>query len=575
MTKRQDISELVSRAQEGNRESLGVLSAHVRQRVFVYLYRMTLDYHLAEDLVQETVLYMIESLPRLNTTSSLSLWAWIYRSAWGKFQHYLRPQGHQRIVQRTVVDHEALLQLTDDTEESALEQAERAELFEAICKSLGTLQTKHRNVLVLRCFELLSHAEIASIMGCSELKSRVLFFHAKHALKRHLHNRGYGRRYFVKGLSLFGLITGMHAKSASAAITVTSSLVKTETIAAAIGAVIAKLGVMKTAVITIVLVAGTIFVCSSDADKPTEATVNPAAGRGANAFAMPEVIGDAGISDLLPKKSDAGPVLPDPCGVGLYRAAGTLPVEQTGRSWSAAPVGMAQPAVQADLLADPNEIRTRVKSFDGLEKAIQDVGAGSAGEQRYWEQTRYDNRTLLARAVHKQVAEELALVRKVAVEEKATKTTEAVDTLVAKRKARYGKVNKELLQQRREASAGQSSRAGDRTRASTRSPGRGYSSGYDHSSSRVQESQDRDTQEEIRQWTRATVDDKRDLARATHDQICGEIALIRGVAAEEEARKTTAAIDGLLLARKERLDAFMNKGSAQRKNMQSGRRRRR
>ncbi|UCF17748.1 MAG: hypothetical protein JSW59_09845, partial [Phycisphaerales bacterium] len=106
MTRAHDISELVSRAQKGDRESLGVLSARVRRRVFVYLYRMTLDYHLAEDLVQETVLYMIKSLPRLETTSSLSLWAWIYRSAWGIFQHYIRPQGHQRIVQKTVVDHE-------------------------------------------------------------------------------------------------------------------------------------------------------------------------------------------------------------------------------------------------------------------------------------------------------------------------------------------------------------------------------------------------------------------------------------------------------------------------------------
>ena len=172
MTQTHDISELVSRAQKGNRESLGVLSAHVRQRVFVYLYRLTLDYHLAQDLAQETVLYMIESLPRLKTTSSSSLWAWIYRSAWGKFQHHLRPQGHQRIVQKTIVDHEALMQLTDQTRENTLEQVERSELFEAICKSLNMLEKKHRNVLILRSFELLSYAEIASVIGGSEHQAR-------------------------------------------------------------------------------------------------------------------------------------------------------------------------------------------------------------------------------------------------------------------------------------------------------------------------------------------------------------------------------------------------------------------
>ena len=270
MTITHDVSELVGRAQKGNRECLGVLSTHVRQRVFVYLYRMTLDYHLAQDLAQETVLYMIQALPRLKTTSSSSLWAWIYRSAWGIFQHHLRPQGHQRIVQKTIVDHETLLQLTDETKGSALEQAERSELFEAISKSLGTLETRHRNVLILRCFERLSYAEIASIMGGTELKARVLFFHAKHALKRRLHNRGYGRQYFLTSLSLFGVITGMRTKSATAAITVTSNLLKTGTMATVIGAVSTQLGFMTAAVITIGLVGGTLHVCSSGADTPTE-----------------------------------------------------------------------------------------------------------------------------------------------------------------------------------------------------------------------------------------------------------------------------------------------------------------
>jgi len=270
MTKTHDVSELVSRAQKGNRESLGVLSAHVRQRVFVYLYRMTLDYHLAQDLAQETVLYMIESLPRLRTASSSSLWAWVYRSAWGKFQHHLRPQGHQRIIQKTIVDHEALLQMTDETKDSALEQAERSELFEAICKSLGALETRYRNVLTLRCFDLLSYAEIASVMGGSELQARVLFFRAKHALKRHLHNRGFRRQYFLTGLSLFGVVTGMRTKSASAAVTVTSDLLKTGSLAATIGAATTKLGLTTAAIVAMGLTAGTLHVCGSGADMPAE-----------------------------------------------------------------------------------------------------------------------------------------------------------------------------------------------------------------------------------------------------------------------------------------------------------------
>ena len=271
MKKIHDVSELVSRAKKGDRESLGQLSAHVRQKVFVYLYRMTLDYHLAQDLAQETVLYMIESLPRLKTANSSSIWAWIYRSAWGKFQHTLRPQGHQRIVQKTIVDHDALMQLTDQTKENALEHAERSELFDAICTSLDELEKRHRNVLVLRCFELLSYAEIATVMGSSELQARLLFFRAKHALKRHLQNRGYGRKYFLTSLTLFGLITGMRAKSASAAVTVTANMVKTGALATTIGAVTTKMGLAATALVTIGLVAGSVHVYNSHTETSAQA----------------------------------------------------------------------------------------------------------------------------------------------------------------------------------------------------------------------------------------------------------------------------------------------------------------
>lgn len=361
MTRTHDISELVRRAQKGDRQSLGVLSTRVRRRVFVYLYRMTLDYHLAEDLVQETVLYMIESLQRLKTTSSSSLWAWIYRSAWGIFRHYIRPQGHQRVIHQTVVNHEALLQLMDYTEDDPLEQAEQSELFEAICKSLATLQARHRNVLVLRCFEQLSHAEIGSVMGCSEVKARVLFFHAKHALKRRLHNRGYGRRYFLTSLSLFGLITGTPAKSASAAITVTSSLSKTGTIATMIAAITAKLGLIRTAVVAIGLIVGTLHVCSSDADVPAESTVDSMVRGGESVISMADKMGNTEIGDLLLGEGGADPAVPDPCDFDPNKSDGTR-------------ARTARQTAQLDRHADPSEIEARIERFDDLEGELENAG---------------------------------------------------------------------------------------------------------------------------------------------------------------------------------------------------------
>jgi hypothetical protein len=70
---------------------------------------------------------------------------------------------------------------------------------------------------------------------------------------------------------------------------------------------------------------------------------------------------------------------------------------------------------------------------------------------------------------------------------------------------------------------------------------------------------DREAENETRQWLQASFDDKSDLAGAVNDQIQLEVIAIRDVAVEEKAKKTTAAIDGMLLARKMRHDAYLLK----------------
>jgi hypothetical protein len=321
------------------------------------------------------------------------------------------------------------------------------------------------------------------------------------------------------------------------------------------------------------------------------ADVNITTGRGENAFSLAKkkrnADGNTEIVDLLGKNGATDPVITDVYGDEYYGGEGILPGGPGGITRGGVTRSVAQAPVQVDLLADPNEITARIKTFDGLEKAIVDLATKSSTELRYWGQSRYDNRTSLARAVQKQVEAELALVRKTAVEEKAEKTAEAIDALVKRKQDRHKKVNRELLQQRREMSQAQSSQAGARggRRTSGRSSRGGrYSSGsqasggaqgdgaYDDGGAygpgtretsrygrpaRPAEQLDRETQDEIRLWLQATMDNKPDLAKSIHPIIHAEIAGIRQVAAEEEAKKTTAAIDGILLARQVRFDVYI------------------
>ena len=79
---------------------------------------------------------------------------------------------------------------------------------------------------------------------------------------------------------------------------------------------------------------------------------------------------------------------------------------------------------------------------------------------------------------------------------------------------------------------------------------------------------DRETENEISQWLQADIEKRADLAKAVHDQILLEISSIRKLAVEEEAKKTTAAIDGLLLHRQERFKEFIKKMEEEKKILQ-------
>jgi hypothetical protein len=321
---------------------------------------------------------------------------------------------------------------------------------------------------------------------------------------------------------------------------------------------------------------------------------------GDNALSLATKNNQTEIAEILKKN---GAQEPDPqalLGDRLYSSQGRPPIANPSANYIRGPQpanaggSVGQSSVVAKLLADPNEIRGRVKTFDGLEKALKETSDKGQNELRQWQQTRYDNRAILSRAVDKQFEDELDLIRKAAVEESAKKTIEAIDTLRTARHDRSLKINRELLEQRRQerlaATANTRTRSRGRTtgrntrgRTSIRSRapgtnttnqlyGRGAAAGPagygSENVNRPAEELDPQTQEQMRLWLQAAPDNKLELARQIHPQIQAELSSIRTVAVEENAKKTTAAIDGVLLARQERFDGLVKKIEEQRRKLE-------
>jgi hypothetical protein len=73
-------------------------------------------------------------------------------------------------------------------------------------------------------------------------------------------------------------------------------------------------------------------------------------------------------------------------------------------------------------------------------------------------------------------------------------------------------------------------------------------------------------------WIRGTIEDRIDLAIAVEKQVVAELNLVRKAGAEEGAQKTTAAIDGILLDRRERFGKLLAKMDTEMRKMYRGER---
>jgi len=249
MTDNVNYLKLVKRAKLGHQESITELTQLAEGGLCAYVYRLTLNYDLSQDLVQDTLLEMIKSLKNLEFEHAHQFWAWLYRTALGKVQLHFRAQQHKKTVQMSMLDNEHLSQHVSPDYNDGLNGMIRKELSEAIFKAMGKLNLRHRSVLVLRCFEQKPYSEIATIMDCSEMAAQVLFFRAKRSLKRQLSKQGFGKGLLLIALGLFARMT-TPAKAASTG-SVTAASVKVGLTTTFIGAVSTKLGIAVGTAITV------------------------------------------------------------------------------------------------------------------------------------------------------------------------------------------------------------------------------------------------------------------------------------------------------------------------------------
>jgi RNA polymerase sigma-70 factor (ECF subfamily) len=177
-----NIQQLLSKACSGSQASMGRLAVIIRERLYPFVFRTTLNHDVTEDVLQETLLSVIRQITSLR--ESRRFWPWVFRVASNKIQDNLRRRRIQSSGKASFLRNES--QDAQTGSDSVLEAKIREETLQQVSDVVEQLSYQHRDILRLRCYEQLPYAQIASLTRTTPERARTRFHRAKKSLKARL-----------------------------------------------------------------------------------------------------------------------------------------------------------------------------------------------------------------------------------------------------------------------------------------------------------------------------------------------------------------------------------------------------
>jgi RNA polymerase sigma-70 factor (ECF subfamily) len=167
-----DETELIRRAQLGDRDSFTALIEHYWDRLYRWLYHLTHHQQSAEDLAQETFMKAFAHLDSFRRGTNFQ--AWLYRIAYNTFLN------QRRNVNR--MTRQPFPETLPDDEASPEELAISHETLQLLARAVGRLPGEFRAALLLRIEQGLSFREIADILETTEQTARWRVYKARQKL---------------------------------------------------------------------------------------------------------------------------------------------------------------------------------------------------------------------------------------------------------------------------------------------------------------------------------------------------------------------------------------------------------
>ncbi len=177
--------DLARRVQAGDEEAARELLAALGPEMLAWARSMLGDAAEAEDAFQEA---MAGALRNLGTyTGQASLKSWLYGILRHKILDLQRRRGRSALIQAPPEDPELESFTEAGTWRSNMEFRvwdESAEVLEVVLACIESLPARQKEALLLRARQGLSAAEVADILGTTDLNVRQIVHRARQAVRR-------------------------------------------------------------------------------------------------------------------------------------------------------------------------------------------------------------------------------------------------------------------------------------------------------------------------------------------------------------------------------------------------------
>ena len=169
---------------EGDETALAPLVEKYKRMVYRLAMQITKNHADADDVMQETFIKVYRSIRTFRKDAAFE--TWLYRIAVNEALNFVTRRERQRastLETTSEAEYEAITRYRAQIASDPHVHAEKAELRHHVTEAVNNLSVKHRTVVILHEFEGLTHAEIASILNCSEGTVRSRLHYARKKLR--------------------------------------------------------------------------------------------------------------------------------------------------------------------------------------------------------------------------------------------------------------------------------------------------------------------------------------------------------------------------------------------------------